>query len=216
MQVLLGGQAVQDVHHPAVRNQGDLLTHMLLGQALHGGGDAFAQLQQGFAATRKDQVGVALAPAVRVFGVRLRHLGKGAPFKNTKTALAQARLRVQGGLRARGQGLGGLPGALQVAAVNGGQGFIGQRLGRLLGLGLARGVQGNVGVALNAASRIPGGFAVPNGNDAGCVHGQEKKGGKKAFDSRVNPRCLQAPEEYSGECAILHAIAGRRQQIRRA
>ena len=93
--------------------------------------------------------------------------------------LAQARLRVQGGLRGRGQCLGGLPGALQVAAVNGGQGFIGQRLGRLLGLGLARGVQGNVGVALNAASRIPGGFAVPNGNDAGCVHGQEKKGVKK-------------------------------------
>jgi hypothetical protein len=106
----------------------------------------------------------------------LRQLGfdvvKAATLKCPKSPLAQAHMGAQrrpGGL---GHGQSGGMGALQVAAVNGVNGFsVSQGLRQQLGLALAVIVEGNVGVALDAGAGVPSGFTMSNGHDAGRNHG---------------------------------------------
>src|SRR5690606_3812023 len=56
---------------------------------------------------------------------------------------------------------------LQVAGVDGGDRFVGQRLCQPRRLPLAVGVEGDIGVALDARVAVPGGFTMAHGQDAG-------------------------------------------------
>src|SRR5690606_9677989 len=64
----------------------------------------------------------------------------------------------------------GAQGALQVAAEDGIQVLVGQRLARTLGLPQADVIERNVQMTLNASVNIPGSFAMADGDDAGSVH----------------------------------------------
>ena len=150
-------------------HQNDLPAHMLGCQGVGGGGDALAQRDQRFAALGR-KGGVALAPAVGLFRLFGFQLFKGMALQHAKAALTQALVRCQGRLGGFCDGAGRDPGALQVAAVDGVDGLIGQRQGGLAGLPQAHVVQRNVQMALEAAVHVPGGFSVADGDDAGGVH----------------------------------------------
>ncbi len=81
-------------------------------------------------------------------------------FESAIAALAQQGVCLHGQVFHIGYGLRRLLRALQVAGNDGGQRFIRQRLPQRGRLRQARLVQGDVDMALQAATRIPGRFAM--------------------------------------------------------
>jgi hypothetical protein len=123
---------------------------------------------------------VALLPAQGVFGVQRADLVVSQTLKIAKAAFAQTRLQAQIGWRNSAvlrDGKRGVMGAAQVAAIDGGNAAVGQRLTRPLRLPAATLVQIDIQMALQARLRIPSSFAVAHGGDlGGLLHGQVQDG----------------------------------------
>ena len=98
------------------------------------------------------------------------------PFQHAEAAFADAGLGADAQVQLLGHGLGGIAGALQIAAVEGVEarldGLVAHARGQLRGLLPAGLVQRNVLPALQAALAVPVGFAVadePDFSHAGYV-----------------------------------------------
>ena len=121
---------------------------------------------------------IALAPQTCFLGPGVFYLGPCFALEMAKVALAQAHVRPHGpcarcvpSLQRMGDGLGGVEGAAQIAAVNGGNVFVCQRLRSALGLPAAGVIEVDVELPLNAGVDIPSGFAVANGQYPCDFHG---------------------------------------------
>ena len=123
------------------------------------------------ARARRRPVGRALAPVARVFGQLGLDLHKGAALEVAKGPLAQTGVCHHRQALGLSDGLRGVPGARQVAGVNGLQRLaLGQAAREPLRLCAAGVVEADVELALDAGVHIPGGFTVADGENAGGVH----------------------------------------------
>ena len=100
-----------------------------------------------------------------VVGELLFHLRFEQPLENPEMPFAEPRVRQNFMAGGFGNGIGGLPGAAEVAAVEGGELCAGQPLGQGAGLGFAPRREGAVEMALVTAFQVPGRFAVAQEND---------------------------------------------------
>ena len=168
--VLPGGDAVEGIEHPAMRDHHDLLAGMAGSQRLDRARDPLAQLQQRFTALGRLPFGDALAPVVRMVRPGLVDFIEGLAFEHAETALAQSFFRHHRDSRRLGNGLRRFMGPAQVAGINRADLFGGQGFAHPLGLPASGVVQADIELALDASVNVPCGFTVANGNDAASFH----------------------------------------------
>ena len=172
-----------------MRHHRDHLARVPRRQRQHGVDAARIEVEQALA-TAGREAGFALTPAAGVIGLGAFDLGVGAALEAAEAAFAQARVGDQWRASPQGQRLRGGPGALQVAAVDGGQRLVGlgfglgfgNTLGQPFGLPAAGLVQRNVELALDARLGIPGRLAVAQDEQArGVEHARRYSCSRRWF-----------------------------------
>ena len=146
-----------------MRHDGDGLAVIAFGPAGDGAIRAHVKLAEAFRlalAGRHHGIDLARLPLRIFMRIARGDVGVQQAFEGAIAALAQQGVYLHGQVFHVSDGLRRLPRALQIAGDDGGQRLVRQRLPQGGRLRQARRVQGDVDMALQAAVRIPGRFAM--------------------------------------------------------
>ena len=135
------GRAVETIEHTAMGHDGDLPAGMLLGDTGQFADTASLQLDEGFA-TANAKIRLSAFPTCGAVGITGMNFLPGQALEGAEMPLAGAHRRLHLQWPPQRQSGSGLLGALQIAAVDGVNGFVSQGIGQALGLQPPEGLSG--------------------------------------------------------------------------
>ena len=162
-----GGKAVGNVEHAAVGYNQHAATLVPAGDVFEGGADAGGKFAQVFTAAGKGEFRVAAFEAVIIMGEARLRFNVGQGLEGAEITLAQAGVEAGGEAATVCDRFSGLAGAGQVRAVGRVKALGSQTGCGGAGLGQPGFIERDVGMPLEAAFGVPGGFTVADEADAG-------------------------------------------------